>query len=61
MVSSYDVEFEADWGAETFTPTAMTLAHWLFDGEAHRLLMRLRPTSADEELVFETDVPFPWR
>lgn len=61
LVSNYDARFEGEWNDAFTVPTAEMLAHWLFDGEEHRLTMELQPTSVDETLVFVADVPFPWR
>jgi len=63
LVTSYKAEFTATLVDDgyAFSPTAEALAHWLFDGGEHRLMMTLYPTSDDEAMVFEADVPFPWR
>ena len=62
LVSSYGATFRTSWGGEEHTPTALELAHWLFDGEPaseHRLTIGVYPTSQDEVLLWTTDVPIP--
>jgi hypothetical protein len=62
LVSSYGATFRTSWGGVEHTPTALELAHWLFDGEVageHRLTITVYPTSPDEALLWTTDVPIP--
>lgn len=62
LTASYDAGFAGVWDGETLVdPDAEVLAHWLFDGEEHRLVMILNPTNENEALTFESIVPFPWR
>ena len=49
------------WGGRAVLPDAATLAHWLFDGEEHSVIFNVTPADSEAALVFETDVPFPWR
>jgi hypothetical protein len=60
LVSSYGMTFRTSWGGVEHIPTALELAHWLFDGDSsHRLTIGVYPTSPDEVLLWTTDVPIP--
>lgn len=60
LTSSYDATFRTSWGGVEHVPTALELAHWLFDGDTtHRLTIGVYPTSSDEALLWTTDVPIP--
>lgn len=61
LVASYGAEFEGTFDGVPVPVDAESMAHWLFDGQAHALTMHLAPTSTDETLVFTAVVPFSWR
>lgn len=60
LEATYSATFRTSWGGEEHTPTALELAHWLFDGDSsHRLTIGVYPTSSDGVLLLTTDVPIP--
>ena len=61
LVTNYSADFETSWEGEIHEPTAVEIAHWIFDEFDHDdFTITLYPDSG-EALVFITDVPFPWR
>ena len=60
LESTYNASFTTAWLGTPHTPTALEIAHWLFDQlppEEHRLTIVVHTTSPDEKLSYTIDVP----